>query len=287
MGGITWKHPVALLLCFYIFYRDSTRPDRVAQAVISPGQASAEQPVPEPAPVASPGPIESILPPPLKQEAKASPAPGNRSCQEGVEDEFDNCKYYAQRNDWIQYLETVDRDTRIIALAIATQESNLSCDAVNPHSRAAGAFQVMPENIIPWATAAGVDIDPNGDFFSQFVSDCEAQVKIVTHRINYYRENVVSGAYNCRVPVGSGKRSEAILRVASAWYSGDPCLAHHEATQYYDGHPYPSIADYSRHVQGYAEEIGANEVEYLATLPEARGFSEMSYIRQAIERISI
>ena len=45
-----------------------------------------------------------------------------------------------------------------------------------------------------------------------------------------------------------GNKEQAVLMVASRWYSGDPYLYQSTQPQFYNGQTYPSIADYSQTV---------------------------------------
>jgi len=258
---------------------------QAAARVVFQGQA---------APVKTPDgaiPPEAILPAPDTEPVKAPSKPVGEGVCEG--DKFDNCLIYLERNDWVRHLSDYPSEVRVMMLAIATQESNLSCGAVNPHSEALGFAQVMPFNLPSWT---GLDL-PMEELMDKFLTDCELQVRTVAAKIQEYFDGIRGEWHGTSMWTSStcprlerdlktdpGKVYEAI---SSTWYSGDPCLIYSTRTQYYNGHPYPSIADYSMSVRGYVEEIAANEREFIRTLPPATDFSAMSYLGTQIRRLSI
>lgn len=260
---------------------------RAAARVITQGQAA-------PALIDTPdGAIspEIVLPAPGTEPVKApSESQGEDVCKG---DEFDNCLVYLERNDWIQYLSDYPSEVRVMMLAIATQESNISCDAVNPHSEALGFAQVMPFNLPSWT---GLDL-PMDELKDKFLTDCELQVRTVAAKIQEYLDGAKGEWYgtsmwsadSCPAVEEAMKKDPGVVIqvVSSTWYSGEPCSIYSSRTQYYDGHPYTSIADYSMSVRGYAEQIAANERDFIRDLPPATDFSPMSYLGTQIRRLSI
>lgn len=127
-------------------------------------------------------------------------------------------------------------DVQALSRAIISQESDDNYQAVNPHSGALGYAQIMPENLPEWSRSAlgrEVSID-------EFLADPELQQRIIEHRLMlYWQEALIDSR---------GNKEEAVLMVASRWYSGDPELYDSQRPQYYDGYEYPSIADYSNRI---------------------------------------
>jgi TP901 family phage tail tape measure protein len=102
--------------------------------------------------------------------------------------------------------------------AISGQESGGNYGAVNKDSGALGKYQVMPNNVGPWARKyLGVDMTP-----SQFLGDPALQERLVRAVLGSY--------YSQYGPRGA----------AAAWYSGDPKLDMDTRSQ----NGYPSIKDY-------------------------------------------
>jgi hypothetical protein len=128
--------------------------------------------------------------------------------------------------------------TKVTALrrAIIGQESGGKFNIVNPHSGALGYAQLMEYNVAPWTKAAlGREVST-----SEFLNSRDIQIKTIDHKIGQYLER--------ELRVTGGNEEIAIRRVASTWYSGNPRLYTSTRTQYYNGHPYPSIAEYSSKV---------------------------------------
>lgn len=123
-----------------------------------------------------------------------------------------------------------------IRRAIIGQESAGNFKAVNPHSGALGYGQVMPENVSSWTKEAlgrSLTID-------EFLSDPKIQIKVIDFKLNqYYQEGLKKSG-------GDGER--AVRWVASTWYSGQGKWWNDTTPQFYNGHPYPSIHDYTASV---------------------------------------
>ncbi|MGC1394063.1 MAG: hypothetical protein WA828_07245 [Coleofasciculaceae cyanobacterium] len=131
-----------------------------------------------------------------------------------------------------------------IRRAIIGQESAGKYYIVNPHSGALGYGQVMPENVAPWSRAA-LGREVSG---VEFLNNPELQILVIDHRLNQY--------FNRALRVTGGDEATAVKRVAATWYSGNPNLYTSTVPQFYDGHLYPSIADYSQSVwQRYQRQI--------------------------------
>lgn len=117
--------------------------------------------------------------------------------------------------------------------AIIGQESGANFRAVNRHSGALGYGQVMPENVASWSREAlGYSITPQ-----QFLNSPQLQLQIIDHKLSQYLQQALR--------VSNGNEEVAIRRVASQWYSGRPHLYNSTTPQYYGGHRYPSIAEYT------------------------------------------
>lgn len=130
------------------------------------------------------------------------------------------------------------RSKQVTALrrAIIGQESAGKYNIVNPHSGALGYGQVMPENVAPWSRAA-LGREVSG---VEFLNNPELQILVIDHKLNQY--------FNRALKVTGGDEATAVKRVAASWYSGNPNLYTSTIPQFYNGHLYPSIADYSQSV---------------------------------------
>ena len=138
------------------------------------------------------------------------------------------------------------RSKQVTALrrAIIGQESAGKYYIVNPHSGALGYGQVMPENVAPWSRAA-LGREVSG---VEFLNNPELQILVIDHKLNQY--------FNQALRVTGGDEATAVQRVAASWYSGNPNLYTSTVPQFYNGHLYPSIADYSQSVlQRYQQQI--------------------------------
>ena len=120
--------------------------------------------------------------------------------------------------------------------AIIGQESGGKFQAVNPYSGALGYGQVMPENVGPWSKEAlGYSVST-----TQFLNDPALQLKIIDFKLKQYWQAAIADA--------KGDEVIAVRRVASHWYSGKPYRYSSTRAQYYGGHRYPSIAEYTLEV---------------------------------------
>ncbi|UBF24977.1 lytic transglycosylase domain-containing protein [Kovacikia minuta CCNUW1] len=126
--------------------------------------------------------------------------------------------------------------TRLRA-AIVQQESDGNHRLLNPSgSGAMGLAQVMPEDLPQWSQEAlGREVSP-----AEFLENHDLQVVIIDHKLNQYWQEAILQA--------QGNEDEAILRIASWWYSGDPNLFTDTKPQFWNGDEYPSIADYCHQV---------------------------------------
>jgi len=120
-----------------------------------------------------------------------------------------------------------------IMRVIVQQESSGNHRAVNRHSGALGYAQVMPSNLPSWSQAAlGRRISQR-----EFLNQPGVQLQIIAHRLNqYWRSSLASS---------NGDEAIAVRKVASLWYSGRASLFDSNASQYYGGYRYPSIAEYT------------------------------------------
>lgn len=137
---------------------------------------------------------------------------------------------------WLQWPVVASSDVQALSRAIISQESDDNYGAINPHSGALGYAQIMPENLPEWSRSAlGREVT-----IEEFLADPDLQHKIIEHRLTlYWQEALVDSR---------GNKDEAVLMVASRWYSGDPDLYESQRPQYYDGYEYPSIAEYSNRI---------------------------------------
>ncbi|MFZ9738053.1 MAG: transglycosylase SLT domain-containing protein [Prochlorotrichaceae cyanobacterium] len=135
---------------------------------------------------------------------------------------------------WLQF--PTSTDVEALTDAIIQQESNGNYGAVNPDSGALGYAQIMPENLPLWSREAlGYEVTAE-----QFLANPDLQHEIIEHRLMLYWQQALLDA--------RGDKEQAILMVASRWYSGDPYLYQSTRQQFYDGREYPSIAQYSQSV---------------------------------------
>lgn len=135
---------------------------------------------------------------------------------------------------WLQW--PVASDVKALSRAIIAQESSDNYEAINPHSGALGYAQIMPENLPQWSREAlGREVA-----VEEFLASPTLQEQIIEHRLTLYWQQALMDS--------RGDKQEAVLMVASRWYSGDPDLYDSTTPQYYDGYEYPSIAEYSQHI---------------------------------------
>ncbi len=119
--------------------------------------------------------------------------------------------------------------------AIIGKESGGSYSAVNPHSGALGIGQVMPDNVPSWsAKYYGRSVTPE-----EFLKNRGVQDAVINGKFNEILEQQLSAGYS---------EEEAVRRAASIWYSGDANLWNSTKPEYYEGHRYPSIAEYTRDI---------------------------------------
>lgn len=129
----------------------------------------------------------------------------------------------------------VDQVT-LLRNAIIGQESGANFRAVNPHSGALGYGQVMPDNVAAWSQEAlGHPISPY-----EFLNNPDLQLAIINYKLNQYWQQSLFAS--------NGNPEVAILRVAAWWYCGKPDRYTSTRQQFYGGHAYPSIAEYSMSV---------------------------------------
>lgn len=131
--------------------------------------------------------------------------------------------------------EVTTLTTRVVALrrAIIGQESGANFRAVNPHSGALGYGQVMPENIPSWTyEALGYSVSAR-----EFLNNPAIQLQVIDYKLNQY--------YQAALVASQGNDAIAIRRVAAQWYSGKPYRYTSTTPQFYNGHRYPSIAEYT------------------------------------------
>lgn len=135
-----------------------------------------------------------------------------------------------------------DQKVDAVMRAIMGQESDGKFNLVNPHSGALGYFQLMPENVAPWSREAlGYELTAEA-----FLQSPKLQLKVGKFKIAQYLQSRKKGI----------SEEQQVREVASMWYSGQAKLWNNERPQYYGGHPYPSIAEYTRSVFGkYQDEL--------------------------------
>ena len=129
-------------------------------------------------------------------------------------------------------------DVKVLAIlrAIVVRESSSNYRAVNPHSGALGYGQIMPELLRPWSLeAVGRAVSK-----SEFLNDPGLQLHIIAHRLNQYWQKSLASS--------NGDEAIAVRKVASLWYSGRANLFNSYTPQYYNGHRYPSIGEYTMNV---------------------------------------
>lgn len=135
----------------------------------------------------------------------------------------------------VSALPALNIPSQVVALrrAIIGQESANNFRAVNPHSGALGYGQVMPFNLPSWSQdALGYSVNRE-----QYLNSPEIQLRVIDYRLmKYWQDAMVTSG---------GDEAIAVRQVAARWYSGNPHRYTSTVTQYYNGHRYPSIADYS------------------------------------------
>jgi len=119
--------------------------------------------------------------------------------------------------------------------AITGKESGGNYGAVNRDSKALGIGQIMPDNISAWTKRhLGYEMTPQ-----QFLDNPVAQEKVVSGQLGLIMQDQIAAGY-------SGE--EMVRRAAAIWYSGNGNLWNNTKPQYYNGNPYPSIADYTKDI---------------------------------------
>ena len=116
--------------------------------------------------------------------------------------------------------------------AIAKKESSANYQAINPHSGALGKFQFMPETMQAQAKAC-LGREPSKQ---EFLSSPELQNSVmrcyVKDKLSAIEKKAKDPTTKCRM-------------LAATHYSGNPDLWDNTRPQRYNGHAYPSIADYT------------------------------------------
>lgn len=141
----------------------------------------------------------------------------------------------------VQQLQSLfaSRPAPLLALrhAIIGQESGGDPALLNASgSGAMGLGQIMPENIPQWSREAlGREISR-----SEFLSDPNLQLAIIDFKLKQYWDKAIRQS--------RGNEDEAVMRVASWWYSGDPDKFTDTRPQYWGDDEYPSIAEYCQSV---------------------------------------
>jgi hypothetical protein len=133
--------------------------------------------------------------------------------------------------------EAEPTDLHALRNAIIGQESGGDHKLLNASgSGATGLGQVMPENIAAWSKETiGREVS-----FDEFLHNPNLQITIIDRKLRQYW---VESLWDAK-----GDRDEAVMRVASWWYSGNPDYFRSTTPQYWNGDPYPSIAEYSQSV---------------------------------------
>ena len=129
---------------------------------------------------------------------------------------------------------------QVIALrrAIIGKESEANFQALNPHSKALGLAQIMPENLSDWSK----ELLGHRLTSDEFLNDPGLQLLIIDQKLSQYWQKAIADS--------GGNEDLAVLKVASNWYSGKPNRYKSRTPQWYKGtdgrlHRYPSIAEYS------------------------------------------
>lgn len=121
--------------------------------------------------------------------------------------------------------------------AIIGQESAGDHTLLNASgSGAMGLGQVMPENVPAWSREIlGREVTA-----AEFLSDPNLQLLIIDGKLQQY--------WSAAIWQARGNSDEAVRRVASWWYCGDPHKFADETPQYWNGDRYPSISQYTQEV---------------------------------------
>ncbi len=119
--------------------------------------------------------------------------------------------------------------------AIVGNESGNNFRAVNPHSGALGFAQVMPSNVGPWSQ----EILGRTVSQQEFLNNPSVQMAIINGKLQKYFQQEAAKGFTGEV---------LLRRVASIWYSGQADLYDNATDEYYDGHKYPSIRNYTKDI---------------------------------------
>ena len=119
--------------------------------------------------------------------------------------------------------------------AIFGNESGNNFRAVNPHSGALGIAQVMPENVGPWSQ----EILGRTVSQQEFLNNPSVQMAIINGKLQKYFQQEAAKGFTGEV---------LLRRVASIWYSGQADLYDNAPDEYYNGHKYPSIRNYTKDI---------------------------------------
>ena len=119
--------------------------------------------------------------------------------------------------------------------AIIGKESTNNFRAENPHSGALGFAQVMPENVGPWSQ----EILGRTVSKQEFLNNPSIQMAIINGKLEKYFQQEAAKGFTGDV---------LLRRVASIWYSGQADLYDNAADEYYKGHKYPSIRNYTKDI---------------------------------------
>ncbi len=146
-------------------------------------------------------------------------------------------KIEAARPEQQSQTSSPQSDVVRVRQALIQQESGGDARAVNRSgSGATGLGQVMPENISAWSREIlGREVSR-----PEFINNPDLQLQIIDGKLQQYWDQAIKAS--------GGNKEEAVKRVASAWYSGNPNSFNSTRPQYWAGNRYSSIADYSASV---------------------------------------
>ena len=119
--------------------------------------------------------------------------------------------------------------------AIIGKESTNNFRAENQHSGALGYAQVMPSNVGPWSQ----EILGRTVSKQEFLNNPSIQMAIINGKLEKYFQQEAAKGFTGDV---------LLRRVASIWYSGQADLYDNAADEYYNGHKYPSIRNYTKDI---------------------------------------
>jgi hypothetical protein len=152
--------------------------------------------------------------------------------------------------------------------AIIGQESAGKFNIVNPHSGALGYGQVMSDNVHSWSLEAlGYALTPN-----EFLQSPKLQLKIIKFKLEQYLRS--------RKP--SISEQQKIREAAAIWYSGQAKLWNNTRPQFYNGHSYPSIAEYTQSVwEKYQKELGVKPAPVVPQQKKSWGNGLLNFFNSA------